>query len=153
MVLDTAEEWTLINTTRIPQIPPPPPVPDKPAPPPKIAPFAPFPHPFHIHINPFQVVEIFDPVTMDEPRVMEKDFIWYDTIGIPPAYDYYPNGKPRLDKNGKQIFVNGYVKIRSRFADFTGLFVLHCHILAHEDRGMMQLVQVVPNKTTVEHYH
>jgi FtsP/CotA-like multicopper oxidase with cupredoxin domain len=49
--------------------------------------------------------------------------------------------------------VNGYVKIRSRFVDFTGLFVLHCHILAHEDRGMMQLVQVVPNQTTVEHYH
>jgi FtsP/CotA-like multicopper oxidase with cupredoxin domain len=30
---------------------------------------------------------------------------------------------------------------------------LHCHILAHEDRGMMQLVQVVSNKTLVEHYH
>jgi FtsP/CotA-like multicopper oxidase with cupredoxin domain len=153
MVLDTAEEWTLINTTRIPQVPPPPPEPGKPVPAPTVAPFAPFPHPFHIHINPFQVVEIFDPVTMDEPQVMEKDFVWYDTIGIPPAYDYYPNGKPRLGKNGKQTFVNGYVKIRSRFADFTGLFVLHCHILAHEDRGMMQLVQVVPNKTTVEHYH
>jgi FtsP/CotA-like multicopper oxidase with cupredoxin domain len=28
--------------------------------------------------------------------------------------------------------------------DFTGQYVLHCHILAHEDRGMMELVQVVP---------
>jgi L-ascorbate oxidase len=33
----------------------------------------------------------------------------------------------------------------TRFADFTGKFVNHCHILGHEDRGMMQLVEVVPN--------
>src|SRR5215831_14063457 len=82
-----------------------------------------FSHPFHIHINPFHVIEIFDPVTMDAPTVFEKDFVWHDTIGIPPAYNYYPNGKPRLDKDGKQVFVNGYVKIRSRFADFPGLYV------------------------------
>jgi len=98
-------------------------------------------------------VEIFDPVTMDEPKVYQKDFVWYDTIGIPSAYNYYPNGRPRLDQSGNQTWVNGYVKVRSLFADFPGLFVLHCHILAHEDRGMMQLVEVVPSKTTVEHYH
>jgi FtsP/CotA-like multicopper oxidase with cupredoxin domain len=160
MVLDSAEEWTLVNTTMIPQTPRPlmPPLPPgTPAPPadapPRIIPLLWYMHPFHIHVNPFQLVEIFDPLTMDEPRVFGKDAIWHDTIGIPPAYNYHPNGKPRLDKNGKQVFVNGYVKIRSRFADFTGLFVLHCHILAHEDRGMMQLVQVVSNKTLAEHYH
>ena len=27
---------------------------------------------------------------------------------------------------------------------FAGTYVLHCHILAHEDRGMMQLVRVMP---------
>jgi FtsP/CotA-like multicopper oxidase with cupredoxin domain len=155
MLLDTAEEWTLINTTRVvqtPQLPGSPPRPPD-APPPPVNPFLPFAHPFHIHINPFQVTEIFDPVNMDEPQKFEKDLVWFDTIGIPPAYNYYPNGKPRLGKDGKQIFVEGYVKFRSRFVDFPGLFVLHCHILAHEDRGMMQMVQVVPNKTTVEHYH
>jgi FtsP/CotA-like multicopper oxidase with cupredoxin domain len=99
------------------------------------------------------VTEIFDPVNMDEPQKFDKDLVWFDTIGIPPAYNYYPDGRPRTDKNGAQVFVNGYVKMRSRFVDFTGFFVLHCHILAHEDRGMMQLVQVVPNKTSVEHYH
>ena len=36
----------------------------------------------------------------------------------------------------------GSVTVRSRFEDFTGLFVLHCHILNHEDIGMMQLVEV-----------
>jgi L-ascorbate oxidase len=37
--------------------------------------------------------------------------------------------------------------------EITGIFVLHCHILGHEDRGMMQLVEVVSNKTLLEHYH
>lgn len=37
----------------------------------------------------------------------------------------------------------GYTRIRQQPIDFTGEFVLHCHILGHEDRGMMQNVQVV----------
>jgi suppressor of ftsI len=35
------------------------------------------------------------------------------------------------------------VVIRMRFADFTGRFVFHCHILNHEDAGMMAVVEVV----------
>jgi FtsP/CotA-like multicopper oxidase with cupredoxin domain len=35
------------------------------------------------------------------------------------------------------IPVGGTVRIRLRFADFVGAFVFHCHILAHEDAGMM----------------
>ena len=30
--------------------------------------------------------------------------------------------------------------MRSRFVDFAGHYVIHCHILAHEDRGMMTIV-------------
>ena len=37
---------------------------------------------------------------------------------------------------------HGTVTVRSRFEDFTGLFVLHCHIFNHEDIGMMQVVEV-----------
>ncbi len=33
--------------------------------------------------------------------------------------------------------------MRTRFLDFTGTFVYHCHILAHEDAGMMGVVEVV----------
>jgi len=33
-----------------------------------------------------------------------------------------------------------------------GAFVLHCHILAHEDRGMMQLVRVIDGRTSL-HRH
>jgi suppressor of ftsI len=33
--------------------------------------------------------------------------------------------------------VGGYVVVRVHFVQFTGLTVFHCHILAHEDMGMM----------------
>jgi len=34
---------------------------------------------------------------------------------------------------------------RSRFVDFEGEYVNHCHILLHEDNGMMQRVSVLGN--------
>jgi FtsP/CotA-like multicopper oxidase with cupredoxin domain len=70
-------------------------------------------HPFHIHTNPFQVTRI-NGQPLAEP-------IWRDTVNV-----------TRL----------GSVTLRSRFEDFTGRFVLHCHILNHEDLGMMQLVEI-----------
>jgi hypothetical protein len=80
-------------------------------------------HPFHIHINPMWVMRIEVPDEqgrlhnlLDEPR-------WMDTVSIP--------------RNG------GRVVMRSRFADFTGRWIHHCHILMHEDMGMMQEVECV----------
>lgn len=80
-------------------------------------------HPFHIHINPMWVLRIEVPDEqgrlhnlLDEPR-------WMDTVSIP--------------RNG------GRVVFRSRFADFTGRWIHHCHILMHEDMGMMQEVECV----------
>ena len=70
-------------------------------------------HPFHIHINDFQVMAIDG-----KPQSPH----YKDTIPIPPR---------------------GEVVIRTRFLDFTGKFVYHCHILAHEDAGMMAVVEVV----------
>ena len=71
-------------------------------------------HPFHIHVNDFQVVEV--------------------------------NGK-KFKATGQQdivtIPIGGEVVIKQRFEDFKGKFVFHCHILGHEDGGMMQSVQVV----------
>lgn len=81
-------------------------------------------HPFHIHQNPFWVLRIEIPDEdgelhniLDEPR-------WMDTIWIPR-------------NRGRVIF-------RARFPDFVGLWVNHCHILQHEDNGMMQPVQGTP---------
>jgi FtsP/CotA-like multicopper oxidase with cupredoxin domain len=77
------------------------------------------------------VVEIQDPNQANgAPVKLPRPWVWWDNFGIPPG---------------------GYVKILTRFADFTGMYVLHCHILGHEDRGMMQLVQVISNTTNMTH--
>ena len=122
MLLDTAEEWTIYNSTV------------------GIA------HPFHIHINPFQIVEIFDPAKDKAPRILPAPYVWWDTFGIPAGADVTD------PVTGVTTFVRGHIKMRSRFVDFTGTYVNHCHILAHEDRGMMQLIQVVSNRTMLKHH-
>jgi FtsP/CotA-like multicopper oxidase with cupredoxin domain len=96
-------------------------------------PGAPF-HVFHIHTNPFQVVSTADStgktITYPEP-------IWMDSITLPDNQN---------DKNDPEN-PKGEVVLRQRFEDYTGLYVLHCHFLGHEDRGMMLSVQTVcPNK-------
>jgi FtsP/CotA-like multicopper oxidase with cupredoxin domain len=86
--LGDLEEWTIINTSKEQ-------------------------HPFHIHVNDFQVMSINGHrVRAPSPQ---------DTVPLP---------------------VHGRVVIRLRFTDFTGRFVFHCHILNHEDGGMMQIVEV-----------
>jgi FtsP/CotA-like multicopper oxidase with cupredoxin domain len=37
---------------------------------------------------------------------------------------------------------HGWVRLRVRFADFPGRSVYHCHILDHEDLGMMGTINV-----------
>jgi len=71
------------------------------------------PHPYHIHINPFQVVQ-FGADKLDIP-------IWKDVV---------------------MVTEDGKAKIRARYEDYWGDFVLHCHLLHHEDQGMMQRVRI-----------
>jgi FtsP/CotA-like multicopper oxidase with cupredoxin domain len=69
-------------------------------------------HPFHIHTNDFLVEKVNGkPVPIDG---------FHDTVPIPP---------------------HGSVVIRMRFRTFTGKAVFHCHILFHEDHGMMGIIQ------------
>jgi FtsP/CotA-like multicopper oxidase with cupredoxin domain len=71
-------------------------------------------HPFHIHINDYQVVAVNGrpvPVRSSE-----------DTTGVPPF---------------------GEITMRTRFLDFPGRWVYHCHILLHEDNGMMGTVKAL----------
>jgi len=107
-------------------------------------------HSFHIHINPFQVVSVETPVQTTDaqgvPTVTYKTYtpagdpIWQDVVSLPAGLAMPLTGSPTLT----QGFAPGRVTIRHQFVDFTGTFVLHCHILGHEDRGMMQLVRIVP---------
>jgi suppressor of ftsI len=71
-------------------------------------------HPFHIHVNDFKVLSIDG-----RPYAAKGE---QDTVVLDPMSS---------------------VVIRAPFDDFTGKFVFHCHILNHEDNGMMALVDVV----------
>jgi FtsP/CotA-like multicopper oxidase with cupredoxin domain len=154
MKLNTAEEWVIKNEDN-----------DK-------------EHPFHIHINPFQILEVFqpnaatqpcpidpnDPTTFDPDlrnfkpcanRALHAPWVWWDTFPIPASSRNVavkctaPASCPQLQKyalacsgGACTITIPGWFRMRSRFVDFTGQYVLHCHILIHEDRGMMELVEV-----------
>jgi FtsP/CotA-like multicopper oxidase with cupredoxin domain len=50
---------------------------------------------------------------------------------------------PGWDGNTNHPFPNVKLRIDFRGPD-TGIFVFHCHILNHEDLGMMNIIQVVP---------
>ncbi len=91
-------------------------------------------HPYHIHVNPFQVMQLVDPVTGANIKY-DPPYVWRDTIAI-PASKTVGAGPP----------TPGQILIRTRYCDFAGTFVLHCHILDHEDRGMMEEVQIIDPK-------
>jgi len=74
-------------------------------------------HPFHLHVNSFQLVAIND-VPVDPPEI-------WDTFYVPPK---------RSRDDGK----NGSITIRVRWVQWRGKAVHHCHFLSHEDTGMMQ---------------
>lgn len=91
-------------------------------------------HPFHIHTNPFQLISelkrVQDQTTKawsDMPIKYNPPYVWRDTEAIPIA------GATPAD--------TGQAVMRYVAHEFTGEFVNHCHILGHEDRGMMQGVQ------------
>jgi FtsP/CotA-like multicopper oxidase with cupredoxin domain len=78
--------------------------------------------------------------------VPQMNAIWWDVFPIPSGNIFY-------SADGKtQTPIPGYFKMRSRFVDYYGDFVTHCHILAHEDRGMMTVVRVVPLQTPMSHH-
>lgn len=82
------------------------------------------------------------PCRPTEPPV---DRIWWDVFPI-------PSGGTFINADGTRQLIPGYFKMRSRFVDYSGYFVLHCHILAHEDRGMMTVVGVTPIQTPYSHH-
>jgi len=42
------------------------------------------------------------------------------------------------------ILPNEQVRLQIRFSDYPGLFLYHCHLLEHEDMGMMRNFRIVP---------
>ena len=104
-------------------------------------------HPFHIHVNPFQIDKILDPAGVDVSVTGEAAKpAGVDAAGKPtaavPADTQYANLKGTWRDT---LFVKqGYtLHVRSRYERYIGEYVLHCHILDHEDQGMMQNVRMV----------
>lgn len=75
-------------------------------------------HPFHIHVNPFFVVSETDNAT----GVSTPVNLWRDTLLV----------------DGRRTYT-----FRTRYENYLGDFVIHCHLLDHEDQGMMQGIRVV----------
>jgi len=90
-------------------------------------------HPFHIHVNPFEIVSIVNVNGVDKNPWGRP--VWKDTIVM---------------NEGEKV------TFRTRYEDFDGLFVQHCHILDHEDSGMMELIQIIkpqPTLTNIPQLH
>jgi FtsP/CotA-like multicopper oxidase with cupredoxin domain len=77
-------------------------------------------HPFHIHQDDFRVISVNGKRVSHPPGDQ-------DVVGLPPVKDGVP----------------GRVEILMPFQTFKGNFVFHCHILDHEDAGMMARVDVL----------
>lgn len=74
-------------------------------------------HPFHIHGEPFQVIER----EYQHERLLEPLLAWRDTVNV------------RAGETVRFKIVQKHV----------GLRMFHCHILEHEDLGMMGNLLVV----------
>ncbi|HET7460990.1 MAG TPA: multicopper oxidase family protein [Longimicrobium sp.] len=93
-------------------------------------------HPFHIHVNPYQVMYVYAPNPNDGNKPLYDDINAAAQAGNPYWMDTFPLP---LSSGSTQ----GYIVVRQQYTNFTGTFVMHCHILGHEERGMMQKVQIV----------
>jgi FtsP/CotA-like multicopper oxidase with cupredoxin domain len=85
---------------------------------------SPIPHPMHIHDIQFQVVKR-TPSTSSSYSTVNQGFVdsgWKDTVTVWP---------------GERV------KIAMRFVQYTGMYMYHCHILEHEDMGMMRNLMVM----------
>ena len=70
-------------------------------------------HPFHVHTNKFQIIS-----QNGQPMPY---LAWKDVVSVSPGET---------------------VRIRMPFRDYTGKTVYHCHVLDHEDRGMMGTLEI-----------
>ncbi|MDH3603757.1 MAG: multicopper oxidase domain-containing protein, partial [Candidatus Tectomicrobia bacterium] len=79
-------------------------------------------HPFHIHVNPFEIISLKNEKGDEQLHKLYNGPVWKDTLFVPERWT---------------------ATLLTQYLTFTGEFVLHCHILDHEDAGMMQKVKIV----------
>ncbi len=108
-------------------------------------------HPIHLHLVQFQALsrQLFDitgfnpedggtttPVTyLGEGTLDPSEQGWKDTIRV----------SGQADDDGKAV-VGELVSIIGQFGGASGRYMYHCHILEHEDEGMMSTFVVMPKE-------
>ncbi len=96
-------------------------------------------HVFHIHQNPFLVTQI-NGIALPVPE-------WHDSIVVPAAT--FPG--PMVPITNPNVTF-GSITFLTHFDPITvGSFVTHCHVLQHEDIGMMQRVDILPSSAAATH--
>ena len=98
------------------------------------------PHIFHIHVNPFEIMDVLHKgksIFGDKGKCLSGP----DSVGLENQYC----GMWHTYKDTVFVEPDYKVLIRTRYDRYIGEFVIHCHILDHEDSGMMTNVQIVPN--------
>ena len=87
-------------------------------------------HPMHIHLDFFQVLD-------------RQNFTIVDGELVPSGSPTPPAPSEAGWKDTVQVAPMEMVRVITRFADYTGRFPYHCHILEHEDHEMMRQFQTI----------
>ncbi len=87
-------------------------------------------HTFHIHQSDFLVDSVGG-------RKMPPDYR-LDTVNVPPCSAWLPDKTCRPGAEGVAV-----IRLRYDSPELLGEFVYHCHMLFHEDNGMMANIELV----------
>jgi FtsP/CotA-like multicopper oxidase with cupredoxin domain len=105
------------------------------------------PHIFHIHVNPFEIMDVtYQNANGQQVSIYDKD--GHCRKELPADQQELMNQYCSMYHVFRDtVFVeNGYqVHARTYYDRYIGEFVIHCHILDHEDAGMMLNIQIVPD--------
>ena len=92
-------------------------------------------HPFHIHTNPFYLMEI---------KTCTKKVTSKPSAAVPYTAKYTDckSTKPMRWQDTLLVLPDQIATFRYQPLDFEGSFVFHCHFVDHEDSGMMRWVKI-----------
>jgi FtsP/CotA-like multicopper oxidase with cupredoxin domain len=86
----------------------------------------PMAHPLHIHGRPFRILGRTPPPGDTGDAAVREGLVddgWHDTVLVLPGET---------------------VRLQVTFTEHPGLYLYHCHMLEHEDMGMMRNFRVLP---------
>lgn len=103
------------------------------------------PHIFHIHVNPFEVMDVTTTLSDGSTvSIYDKDGKCRTDLPKDTLNNQYC-GMWHTFRDTVFVENNYQVHIRTNYDRYIGEFVIHCHILDHEDGGMMMNIEIVPD--------